>query len=261
VGAGREPEARRRRPDRARRLRRRGRRARRPRDLLRVLPPPEPAALSGREPPDGAVVFDCDGLLLDTEGCWTRAETTLFRRYGRAFGRDDKAALLGTSLETSGRILERLLDRPGEAEALGRELYDLVFVEIEHGVEPLPGALELVRALDGRRPVGVASNSNRAFVEAVLRGAGLAEAFPVVVTAEDVAQPKPAPDLYLHACELLGSEPSESIALEDSPPGAASARAAGLYVIGVPYFRELELECDLLAPSLADERVAAALRV
>ena len=162
-------------------------------------------------------------------------------------------------MATSARILERLLDRPGSGEELARELYDLVSVEIERGVEPRPGALELLASLDGRRPIGLASNSNRAFVEAVLASAGLADAFPVLVTAQEVAEPKPAPDVYLRACELLRSEPSESIALEDSAPGAASARAAGLYVIGVPYFPGLGLECDLAAESLADHSVAVAL--
>jgi HAD superfamily hydrolase (TIGR01509 family) len=190
---------------------------------------------------------------------WTRAETALFTRHGRPFGRAEKAELLGTSWETSGRILERLLDRPGEAEALGHELDDLVFHELRDGVEARPGARELVEALAGRRRLGVASNSPRRWVGAVLESAGMAAPFEVVVTAEDVAEPKPAPDVYMRAAELLGSPASESVALEDSPPGAAAARAAGMYVIAVPYFADLPLEADLVAGSLADDVVKAAL--
>jgi beta-phosphoglucomutase-like phosphatase (HAD superfamily) len=93
----------------------------------------------------------------------------------------------------------------------------------------------------------------------VLASAGLAESFEAVVTAEDVAEAKPAPDVYLRAAELLRSPPAETVALEDSPPGAAAARAAGMYVIGVPYFADLPLEADLVAGSLADEAVRAAL--
>jgi beta-phosphoglucomutase-like phosphatase (HAD superfamily) len=93
----------------------------------------------------------------------------------------------------------------------------------------------------------------------VLESAGLAEPFEVVVTSEEVAEPKPAPDVYLRAAELLGSPAGEVVALEDSPPGAAAARAAGMYVIGVPYFADLQLEADLVAGSLADEAVRAAL--
>jgi HAD superfamily hydrolase (TIGR01509 family) len=197
--------------------------------------------------------------LLDTERLWTRAETALFRRYRRPFGRAEKAELLGTSWETSGRILERLLDRPGKAEALGRELGELASHELRNGVEPRPGARELVEALAGRRRLGVASNSSRPWVEAVLEAAGLVAPFEVVVTSQEVAEPKPAPDVYLRAAELLGSPASEIVALEDSPPGAAAARAAGMYVIGVPYFADLPLEADLVAASLADDAVAEAL--
>jgi HAD superfamily hydrolase (TIGR01509 family) len=259
VGAGREPEGRRRRRDRARRLRRRGRGARRPRDLLRVLRPREQVPLSRAAPAGGPVVFDCDGLLLDTELLWSRAETKLFARHGRPFGPEEKAELLGTSTATSGRILERLLDRPGAAEELGLELDELVALELRDGIDPRPGARNLVDALVGRRPLGVASNSKRSWVDAVLAGSGLADRFEVVVTAEDVEEPKPAPDVYLRAAELLGSPASETIALEDSPPGAAAARAAGAYVIAVPYFPDLWFEADLVARSLADEAVAAAL--
>src|SRR5204862_1096168 len=259
LGAGREPAGRRRRPHRARRLRRRGGRARRARDLLRILPPTEQEALSRRAAPTGPVVFDCDGLLLDTERLWTRAETRLFARHGRPFGVAEKAELLGTSTETSGRILERLLDRPGDAAVLGRELDELVTEELRDGIDARPGARELLDALAGRRRLGVASNSTRAWVEAVLAASGLADRFEIVVTAEEVAEPKPAPDVYLRAAELLGSPASETIALEDSPPGAAAARAAGAFVIAVPYLPGLALEADLVAASLADEAVADAL--
>jgi HAD superfamily hydrolase (TIGR01509 family) len=204
-------------------------------------------------------VFDCDGLLLDTEGLWTRAETALFAQHGLPFGPAEKAELLGTSTETSGRILGRLLGRPGDALELGRVLDELVSHELRDGVEPRPGALELVEALIGRRRLGVASNSTQRWVERVLDAAGFTEVFEVVVTAEDVAAPKPAPDVYLRAAELLGSPAADTIALEDSPPGAAAARAAGAYVIGVPYLPGQALEADLVVESLTDEAVATAL--
>ena len=93
----------------------------------------------------------------------------------------------------------------------------------------------------------------------MLESAGLAGRFEVVVTSEDVAEPKPAPDVYLRAAELLGSPATEAVALEDSPPGAAAARAAGMYVIAVPYFPDLPLEADLVADSLASPAIGAAL--
>ena len=129
---------------------------------------------------------------------------------------------------------------------------------------PRPGALELLRAVRAAGvPVGLASNSSREFVERALSVSQLADGhFDVVVSADDVASPKPAPDIYLAACAGLGVEPERAAALEDSPPGVASARAAGMYVIGVPYFPDTILEgASLVAPSLADPRVAAALGV
>ncbi|HEX5798687.1 MAG TPA: HAD-IA family hydrolase, partial [Gaiellaceae bacterium] len=92
--------------------------------------------------------------------------------------------------------------------------------------------------------------------------AGVAELFEVVVTADEVAEPKPSPDVYLRACELLGASPAAAIGLEDSPTGVAAARAAGLYVIGVPSFPGVLLdEADLVAASLEHEAVRRALGV
>ena len=224
-----------------------------------------------------AVVFDNDGLLLDTEAAWTRAEEDLFARRGRAFTAEHKRALIGSSPTTSAVMLETMLDSPGEGEALTDELHALVMAEVLAGVPPRPGALELIDALRaaGVR-LAVASNSRREFVEHALRTAGLADGrfdtvvlhgregnvFDAVVTADDVAAPKPAPDLYLSACSALGAAPERCAALEDSAVGVASAVAAGLYVVAVPYFADAPIEgASLTAGSLADSEVAAALGV
>jgi HAD superfamily hydrolase (TIGR01509 family) len=211
-----------------------------------------------------AVVFDNDGLLLDTEAAWTRAEEDLFARRGRTFTQEHKRALIGSSRTTSALMLEAMLDRPGEGEALADELHDLVMAEALAGITPRPGALELIDALRAAGvPLAVASNSRREFVDRVLEGAGLLNGrFEAIVTADDVAEPKPAPDLYLYACGALGAAPERSAALEDSPVGVASARAAGLYVVAIPYFADTAIDgASLTAPSLADPQVAAALGV
>ena len=213
-------------------------------------------------PPFEAVVFDNDGLLLDTEEAWTRAEVTLFRSRGREFTMDHKRSLIGSSRVTAAAKLEAMLDLPEMGESLMDELHDLVMEEALKGVPPRPGALDLLedlRAAD--TPLAVASNSSREFVERTLGGAGLMDGhFQAVVTADDVAEPKPAPDLYLAACEAVGADPRRTAALEDSPPGVASAVAAGLFVIAVPYFADAELPgAALSASSLADPEVAAAL--
>jgi len=210
--------------------------------------------------PPAAVVFDCDGLLLETERCWTRAEEELFRRYGRAFGANEKRALIGTSLFDGSYILERLLEQPGRAGALGQELLDLVERRLFEEATAMPGAVDLVLGLMGRAPVAVASNTPERLVRGALACAGVAELFDVVVTADQVAEPKPSPDVYLRACELLGVSPSASIALEDSPTGVAAARAAGMFVLGIPSFPGVVLDgADLVAGSLADDSVRRAL--
>ena len=209
-----------------------------------------------------AIVFDNDGLLLDTEEAWTRAETALFERHGGTFTREHKQELLGTSTSTSAVKLEAMLDQPGRGAALMDELHELVMEEARAGVPPRPGALELLEAVRAAGiPVGLASNSAREFVEHVLEVAGLLDGrFDVVVTAGDVERPKPAPDIYLAACRALGAAPERSAALEDSPPGVESALAAGLFVVAVPYFPDAPVDgASLRVESLADPRVAEAL--
>jgi HAD superfamily hydrolase (TIGR01509 family) len=209
-----------------------------------------------------AVVFDNDGLLLDTEAAWTRAEEDLFARHGRTFTTDHKRELIGTSPATSAAKIEVMLDLPGRGAALVDELHELVMEEALSGVPARPGALELLDALRSAGvPVGVASNSARPFVERVLSVAGLLDGkLDVVVTASEIDHPKPAPDLYLAACAALGADPARAAALEDSAIGVAAAVAAGMYVIAIPYFPDLPIEgASLTADSLADPRVAEAL--
>jgi HAD superfamily hydrolase (TIGR01509 family) len=209
-----------------------------------------------------AIVFDNDGLLLDTEVAWTHAEQILFARHGGEFTVEHKRSLLGSSRATAAAKLEVMLDRPGLGPELVDELHELVMVEALAGVPPRPGALELLEAVrQAGLPVGLASNSSREFVERVLSVASLLDGhFDLIVTADDVECPKPAPDLYIAASAGLGAAPERTAALEDSETGVTSARAAGLFVVAVPYFPELPMEgASLQADSLADPRVAAAL--
>ena len=212
--------------------------------------------------PPAAAIFDNDGLLLDTEDAWTRAEEALFARRGRVFTLEHKRSLLGSAGADAARKLEAMLEEPGEGERLMDELQKLVMVQALAGVTPRPGALDLVERLRSAGvPIAVASNSRREFVERTLSSVGLLDGpFQAVVSAEDVEHPKPAPDIYLEAARRLGAEPSMCAALEDSPTGVAAAAAAGMYVIGVPYFAGAPLPgCDLLAGSLSDPAVGRAL--
>ena len=219
--------------------------------------------MTASTPPEGplpvAVVFDNDGLLLDTESVWTRAEQDLFAARGIEFTPADKLELVGTSAEIAGRVLERRLGEPGRAAELIEELNALVITELEHGVDAMVGARELLHALKERgTPIGLVSNSPLAFVVRSLEIAGFQDRFDVVVSAHETAAPKPAPDPYLEACRRLGVEPGPSVvALEDSPTGVAAARAAGLTVIGIPSVDGVALvEAHHLADSLLDEIIA-----
>lgn len=210
-------------------------------------------------PHPDAVVFDNDGLLLDTESVWTRAEEDLFERRGAAFTPADKRKLVGTSAAIAGGVLEERLGESGRAVALIEELNELVVAELEHGVEAMIGARDLLAALRRRgTPIGLVSNSPLAFVVRSLELVGFEDHFDVVLSAHEVAAPKPAPDPYLEACRRLGVEAGPNvIALEDSPTGVAAARAAGLTVIGVPSIEGVALdEAHHLAESLADDLVA-----
>jgi HAD superfamily hydrolase (TIGR01509 family) len=209
-----------------------------------------------------AVVFDNDGLLLDTESVWTRAERDLFERRGIEFTPADKRELVGTSAAVVGGILERKMEEPGRAGELIEELNELVIAELEHGVEAMIGARDLLESLRRRgTPIGLVSNSPLAFVRRSLEIAGFHESFDVVLSAHEVAAPKPAPDPYLEACRRLGVEAGPSVvALEDSPTGVAAAVAAGLTVIGVPSVEGIALEeAHHLAESLLDEVVVSRL--
>jgi HAD superfamily hydrolase (TIGR01509 family) len=210
------------------------------------------------EPP---VVFDLDGVLLESEPRWTVVETELFRRYGVEYGQEHKLQLVGTGLGGTGTQFESMLDQPGRAAELLHELIELAAEDFARAIDPMPGATDLVRELgELQRPMAVASNSFHRLVDVALEGSTLKGAFDVVVAADDVANPKPAPDLFLEACRRLGVSPAQAVAIEDSPTGVGSAKAAGLYVIGIPAVEGVELgEADLVASSLQDREVRQAL--
>jgi len=209
-----------------------------------------------------AVLFDNDGLTLDTEVCWTRAEEALFARRGRTFTLAHKQEMIGTSAAVASATLERHLEAPGTGAALMDELHELLILELEHEVLERPGAIALIDALRvAGLPVGMASNSPRAIVDRALTAAGIVDRFDRTIAGDEVEHPKPAPDIYLELARLLGADPARCVAIEDSPTGAAAARAAGMFVIGIPSLEGVELDADLVAPSLADPAVYAALGI
>jgi len=201
-----------------------------------------------------AVVFDLDGLLLETEVLWHRAEQRLFARHGAEFTFEDKLTVMGTSAAFTGEFFAGRLGYGDEqATPLIREVTELMHEELQAGVAARPGAVELVERLRGRMPLGLASNSPRYLVDAALQSAGFSDAFEAVVSSDDVTHHKPAPDLYLLACERLGVIPTDALALEDTASGIASAKAAGLTCIAVPQFAETDVSAaDRVIASLEE---------
>ena len=191
-----------------------------------------------------AVIFDNDGLTLDTEGLWTLAEQRLFDRYDAEFSPAHKLELLGKSGELAGRFLSEQLGLPASAGLrLVGEMDELVFEAMEDGVEPMPGAVELLGALaEAGIPRALCSNSPRPFVERAIERSGVAGFFEAVVTGDDVENGKPDPAPYLETARRLGVDPAACVALEDSPPGAQSAHRAGMSVLVVPSFDGMDFE-------------------
>jgi HAD superfamily hydrolase (TIGR01509 family) len=209
-----------------------------------------------------AVIFDNDGLLLDTEESWTRAEHTLFERRGREFTAEHKRDLLGSSAEVAAAKLERMLDAPGKGGTLIMELGLLVLGEMARYAPPRPGALELIARLQAAEiPMALASNSPRLLVDRALASAKIERStFAAILTADVVTEPKPAPEIYLAACAALGTEPARTLVLEDSPTGVAAAVAAGCYTIAVPSIDGLDLaQAMFVAESLAAPEITLAL--
>jgi HAD superfamily hydrolase (TIGR01509 family) len=183
-----------------------------------------------------AVLFDMDGLLVDTEPLWFETEIEVMARLGAPWTKEDQAALLGGSMERSVAYLLARATTPATPAEVERWLLEGMLRRVGAGrVTVLPGARELVAAVTAAGlPVALVTSSLRRFAEAVLAGAGLE--FPVTVFGEDVPATKPDPAPYLLAAKLLDVDPARCVALEDSANGVASATAAGCLVVAVPSF-------------------------
>ncbi|MGW2472599.1 HAD family hydrolase [Streptomyces sp. NPDC001665] len=201
-----------------------------------------------------ALVFDCDGTLMDTERHWQEARTIAFRLFGLTppSGFADRAK--GVHYIDCGALMAQETGKPDLADELAGTLLSTFTALVEEDPVTMPGAASLVRLAARHRPLAVASNCPRATVESCLDRAGLLGCFQHVVVAGEEIRPKPEPDVYRAAARLCGVPPEEALAVEDSLTGMESALRAGLRVIGLgtrPPDPDGE-RADLWVTSLAD---------
>lgn len=193
--------------------------------------PPDLVSILGDWRPK-AVIFDCDGLLMDTESLWVDAQHVVCQRYGITFDSVLQHRFVGMPASRIGPVIANLADSPSSS--VIDELLDVNAQMVRDLAGPLPGAQDLVTAAAARVPVAVASNSARRILDATLARGNFGDVFARVLSADEVDNPKPAPDIYLAAAGALGFRPDECLVFEDSETGAAAANAAGMKVIGVP---------------------------
>jgi HAD superfamily hydrolase (TIGR01509 family) len=196
------------------------------------------------------VVFDCDGVLVDTASCWEAAYRQTLRQHGRRLGNGRLAKLNGASVRAAAEQLKVPAD----------ELNAALEAAFESGtIRVLPGVRPLLEQLEGT-PRGVATNCPRKLASRALTAVGIAEYFDVVASAETLRD-KPAPDVYLAACRALRVKPEECVAIEDSAIGVAAARSAGLTVVYIPALPDTPAEADLCIPRLDDPQLLRLLTV
>jgi HAD superfamily hydrolase (TIGR01509 family) len=181
-----------------------------------------------------AVVFDLDGVLIQTEELWHEERERLARERGGRYDAEAQRAMMGMSSPEWSRYMHEHVGLPEPPETIAAEVLALMEARYRERLPLIPGAVEAVERLAARWPLGLASSSNRPLIDLVLELSKLDRFFQATVSSEEVARGKPAPDVYLEACRRLGVEPSRAAAVEDSHAGIRSAKAAGMRVIAIP---------------------------
>jgi len=180
------------------------------------------------------VIFDLDGVLLDSEGAWDTARRELVAERGGTWSESATRDMLGMSSPEWSRYLAEELGVGMAPEAISERVLGRVLAMYEDRLPLLPGAIEAVERVAGRWPLGLATSSNREAIDLVLERSGLDRLFEVSVSSEEVARGKPAPDVYSEAARRLRVTATDCVAVEDSENGIRSAVAAGMRVVAVP---------------------------
>ena len=181
-----------------------------------------------------AVVFDLDGVIVDSEQVWDDVREQLAHERGGTWSESAQADMMGMSSPEWSRYMHEQVGLAESPEEINDEVVRRMLERYRESLPLIDGAVDAVRRLAAAFTLGVASSSNRPLIEVVLERAGIAELFAAVVSSEEVARGKPAPDVYVEAARRLGVEPGRCAAIEDSSNGIRAAHAAGMRVLAVP---------------------------
>jgi HAD superfamily hydrolase (TIGR01509 family) len=181
-----------------------------------------------------AVVFDLDGVLLQSEEVWDAVRERYVRERGGRYDDEVQRAMMGMSSTEWSRYLHEQAGVAEQPDEINRAVVELMLAAYRERLPLIVGAVDAVRRLAAHWPLGLASSSNRELIDAVLAESGLAPLFRATVSSEEVTHGKPAPDVYLEAARRLGVAAGRCAAIEDSHGGIRSAKAAGMRVIAIP---------------------------
>jgi HAD superfamily hydrolase (TIGR01509 family) len=181
-----------------------------------------------------AVVFDLDGVILDTEELWDEVREGLARERGGRWSDTAQADMMGMSSPEWSRYMHEVVGLAEPPEEINREVVARMLDRYAARLPLIDGAVEAVERIAARWPLGLASSSNRELIDRALEVSGLANRFRATVSSEEVPRGKPAPDVYIEAARRLEVEPSACAAVEDSANGIRSAHAAGMRVVAIP---------------------------
>jgi len=193
-----------------------------------------------------AVVFDLDGVIIDSEELWDEVRENLANQRGGRWSEQAQADMMGMSSTEWSRYMHEVVGLPEPPDEINREVVRGMLDRYSERLPLIDGAVGAVTRLAARWPLGLASSSNRELIDRVLELAGLTPYFKVTVSSEEVENGKPAPDVYLEAARRLGVQPSTGMAIEDSASGIRSAHAAGMQVVAIPN-RAFPPPADVLA--------------
>ena len=202
-----------------------------------------------------AVVFDMDGILIDSEGIWDEVRRGLAAAEGLPWPDKATPAMMGMSTPEWAAYLSETVGLAGTPEEIAERVIDGVAARYAEHLPAIAGGADAVRRMAEQHVVGVASSSPRRLIDLVIHELGLDGVFTATVSTEEVAAGKPAPDGYLRACELLGVDPGDAVGIEDSTNGLKSLHAAGMAVVHVPPSfhaptEEVRALADAIIPSL-----------